>query len=81
MSTAVTTELGVALGLVALIAAGVGFLWLKIQRLQSGPVDEAVRHPFARRRPWVFFGAFGLLPAVGFPISYLLPDRGTAFAE
>jgi uncharacterized membrane protein YdjX (TVP38/TMEM64 family) len=71
----------VAVALLALVGAGVGFWWLKIHDFNVRvSIDEGV-NLLRDAGPWVFFIAFALLPAFGFPISVFYLTAGTAFAE
>ena len=65
----------------ALVAAGVGFWWLKIHDFNVRvSIDEGV-NVLRNAGPWVFFIAFALLPAFGFPIAAFYLAAGTVFTE
>lgn len=67
------------LGLVAVVAGGLGILLLRGVDLK-GLIQEAMVHVRAAG-PWVFFAGFALLPAVGFPFMAFCLAAGPAFGE
>jgi uncharacterized membrane protein YdjX (TVP38/TMEM64 family) len=71
----------IALAFAALAGAGVGLWWLKIHDFSVRLSIEAGVAVLRDAGPWVFFLAFALLPAVGFPISVFYLTAGSAFAD
>jgi len=67
--------------LAVLAAAGAGLWWLQLHHYS---VRESIGAGLVVLRdagPWVFFTAYALLPAVGFPITFFHLTAGSVFSE
>lgn len=71
----------IALVAILLAAAGAGLWWLKIHDFNVRLSIEAGITLLRDAGPWVFFSAFAVLPAVGFPMSVFYLTAGSAFTE
>ncbi len=70
----------IALAVLVLAAAGVGLWWPQIYHFSVWLIEATIT-VLRDAGPWAFFGAFAVLPAVGFPISVFYVTAGTAFTE
>jgi len=67
--------------LVLLAAAGAGFWWFQLHHFSARESIDAGIAALRDAGPWVFFTAYALLPAIGFPISVFHLTAGSAFTE
>ncbi len=71
----------IVLVLLLLVGTGAGLWWLKIHDFNVRQSIEAGIAVLRDAGPWVFFTAFAVLPALGFPISVFYLTAGSAFTE
>lgn len=71
----------ISLAALLLVAAGAGLWWLKIHDFSVRQSIVAGIAVLRNGGPWVFFSAFAVLPALGFPMSVFYLTAGSAFTE